>query len=95
MQELHNIQENVITINVGGQIYTTSKSTLCSQESMLAAMFSEKEKLEKMENRFYFIDAHGKHFGIILNCLRERIIYSPDLLEHRKTLMELEKEADF
>ena len=49
MQQLHNIQENVITLNVGGQIYTTSKSTLCSQkESMLAAMFSGHHKLEKM-----------------------------------------------
>ena len=96
MQQLHNIQENVITLNVGGQIYTTSKSTLCSQkESMLAAMFSGHHKLEKMENGSYFIDADGKHFGIILNYLRGRIIYSTDLLEDRKTLMELEKEADF
>ena len=54
-----------------------------------------KKKLEKMENGFYFIDADGKHFGIILNYLRERIIYSTDLLEDRKTLMEVEKEADF
>ena len=96
MQQLHNIQENVITLNVGGQIYTTSKSTLCSQkESMLAAMFSGHHKLEKMENGSYFIDADGKHFGIILNYLRGRIIYSTDLLEDRKTFMELEKEADF
>ena len=96
MKQLHDIQENMITLNVGGQLYSTSKSTLCSQkDSMLAAMFSGHHKLNKTENGSYFIDADGKHFGIILNYLRGRIIYSTDLLEDRKTLMELKKEADF
>ena len=96
MQQLYNIQENMITLNVGGHIYSTSKSTLCSQkESMLTVMFSGHHKLKKMENGSYFIDADGKHFGIILNYLRGRIIYSTDLLEDRKTLLELKKEADF
>ena len=96
MLQLYNIQENIINLNVGGQIYLTSKSTLCSQkDSMLAAMFSGYHKLKKMENGSYFIDADGKHFGIILNYLRGRIIYSTDLPEDRRTLMELEKEAHF
>ena len=86
----------MITLNVGGELYSTSKSTLCTQkDSMLAAMFSGHHKLKKAENGSYFIDADGKHFGIILNYLRGRIIYSTDLLEDRKTLMELKKEADF
>ena len=62
---------------------------------MLATMFSGHHKLKKMENGSYFIDTDGKHFGIILNYLRGRIIYSTDLPEDRKSLMELEKEADF
>ena len=62
---------------------------------MLAAMFSGHHKLKKMENGSYFIDVDGKHFRIILNYLRGRIIYSTDLLEDRKTLMEIKKEADF
>ena len=96
MQQLHNIQENVITLNVGGQLYSTSKSTLCSQkETMLATMFSGYHQLKKMENGSYFIDADGKHFGTILNYLRGRIVYSTDLIEDRKTLTELKKEADF
>ena len=96
MQQLHNIQENVITLNVGGQLYSTSKSALCSQkESMLAAMFSGYHQLKKMENGSYFIDADGKHFGTILNYLRGRIVYSTDLIKDRKTLTELKKEADF
>ena len=86
----------MITLNVGGKLYSTSKSTLCTQkDSMLAAMFSGHHKFKKTENGSYFIDADGKHFGIILNYLRGRIIYSTDLLEDRKTLMELKKEADF
>ena len=86
----------MITLNVGGELYSTSRSTLCTQkDSMLAAMFSGHHKLKKTENGSYFIDADGKHFRIILNYLRGRIIYSTDLLEDRKTLMELKKEADF
>ena len=96
MKQLHDIQESMITLNVGGKLYSTSKSTLCSQkDSMLAAMFSGHHKLNKMENGSYFIDADGKHFGIILNYLRGRIVYRTDLLEDRKTLMELKREADF
>ena len=97
MQQLHNIQENVITLNVGGQLYSTSQSTLCSQkESMLATMFSGYHQLEKpIENGAYFIEADGKHFRTILNCLRGRIVYSTDLREDKKTFTELKKEAEF
>ena len=96
MQKLHKIQESKITLDVGGQIYSTSKSTLCSKkESMLAKMFSGYHKLEKSENGTYFIDADGTYFGYILNHLRGRIQYASDLPEDRNVLLQLKKEADF
>ena len=63
---------------------------------MLATMFSGYHQLEKpIENGAYFIEADGKPFRTILNCLRGRIVYSTDLIKDRKTLKELKKEAEF
>jgi hypothetical protein len=67
---------DILTLNVGGEIYTTTLSTLSSkihtQETLFSIMF--KEKYDKMVSRDLngniFIDRDGKHFGIILNYLR-------------------------
>ena len=96
MKRLNESMENVITVNVGGVYYSTSRSTLCAdQNSMLAAMFSGFHKLEKLKDGSYFIDANEKHFGIILDYLRGRIMYSGDLIADKKTLLELRREVDF
>ena len=96
MKKVNNIQKDMIRLNIGGNYYSTSKSTLFAQRnSMLETMFSGYHKLTKSEDGSYFIDADGKHFGIILNHLRGRIQYATDLLEDRRTLLELRKEADF
>ena len=96
MKRINESIENVITVNVGGVYYSTSRSTLCAdQNSMLAAMFSGFHKLEKLKDGSYFIDANGKHFGIILDYLRGRIMYSGDLIADKKTLVELRREVDF
>ena len=96
MQRVNKIQKDMISLNIGGNYYSTSKPTLCSQKnSMLAAMFSGYHKLTKSEDGSYFIDADGKHFDIIVNHLRGRIQYAIDLPENRRTLLELRKESDF
>lgn len=54
---------NVINLNVGGYLYTTSLSTLTKYEdSMLAVMFSGRHEIVRDENGRYFIDRDGKHF---------------------------------
>ena len=96
MQNLHQIQENKITLDIGGQIYSTSKATLCAKkDSLLATMFSGRHELVKSENGAYFIDADGTYFGIILNYLRGRIQYISDLPDNRNVLLQLRREADF
>ena len=96
MQKLHEIQDNKIILDIGGQIYSTSKSTLCAKkDSLLGIMFSGRHELVKSENGAYFIDADGTYFGIILNYLRGRIQYISDLPDNRNLLLQLRKEADF
>ena len=96
MKEVNEIQENMIKLNVGGQYFTTSKTTLCAErDSMLAIMFSGYHSLNKSEDGSYFIDADGTHFQTILNYLRGRIKDTCDLPEEKNTLFKLQKEADF
>src|SRR4051812_26346261 len=60
-----------ITLDVGGKLYTTSLTTLCSDpNSMLAAMFSGRFELPKDEKGVVFIDRDGETFGNILYFLR-------------------------
>ena len=96
MKKINDAVEKAVTLNVGGVYYATSRSTLCSdQNSMLAAMFSGLHKIEKLKDGSYLIDANGKHFGIILDYLRGRIMYPNDLPSDKETLLELRREADF
>ena len=88
--------ESTVTVNIGGVYYSTSRSTLCADKnSMLTAMFSGLHKVETLRDGSYFIDANGKHFGIILDYLRGRIMYSDDLPADKETLQELRREVDF
>lgn len=59
----------IINLNVGGYFFSTRLSTLRKyEESMLAAMFSERYKVDKDGN--YFLDMDGTRFKHILNYLR-------------------------
>ena len=96
MRKMNEDIESVVTVNVGGVHYSTSRSTLCADEnSKLAAMFSGFHKVETLRDGSYFIDANGKHFGIILDYLRGRIIYSDDLPPDKEILHELKREVVF
>jgi len=68
-------QSSRIQLNVGGKRFETSLGTLCMvPDSMLAAMFSGRHALTADEDGSYFIDRDGKHFGHILNFLRQGTI---------------------
>ena len=96
MQKFNKIHENKIILDIGGQIYSTTKSTLClKKESMFAKMFSGYHNLAKLGNAAYFIDADGTYFRYILNYLRGRIQYASDLPESRRKLLQLKQEAGF
>lgn len=87
-------QKNKVSLNVGGIIFETSIDVLTShKDSMLAAMFSGRYKMEMEEEGYYFIDRDGTLFKYILNYLR----YGDELLIEpiESLLQEIYQEALF
>jgi len=71
---LEKIQFDKIKLDVGGEKFSTSKSTLCSSfepNSFFSSMFSGRHSLHKDSEDYYFIDRDGRHFRYILNYLRD------------------------
>jgi hypothetical protein len=84
---------SVISLNVGGIIYTASLATLTRySKSMLAAMFSGRMPLETDTNGNYFIDRDGKLFRHVLNFLRSGQLCLPKGFTE---LEQLKQEVDF
>ena len=94
----HNF-EPTVTLSVGGNIFTTTTSTLTRYpETMLGAMFSGRHALIQDKNGAYFIDRDGRHFHEILNFLRGSTASTQKLIEQRLSsgvLQELKVEVDF
>lgn len=81
---------NVVNLNVGGYLFTTSLFTLTKYEdSMLAVMFSGRHDIVKDENGRYFIDRDGKFFRYILNFIRSNDLPPENLA------LEVLKEAEY
>ena len=95
-EEINQTAENTIKLNVGGQYFTTSKTTLLADKnSMLGTMFSGYHELTKSSDGSYFIDADGTYFQTILNFLRGRITDVNELPKDEEVLLKLRAEADF
>ncbi|XP_059169232.1 BTB/POZ domain-containing protein KCTD7-like [Physella acuta] len=61
----------IIPLNVGGHLYMTRLSTLLKfPDSMLAAMFSGRHKIDKDKDGNFFLDSNGIVFEYILEYLR-------------------------
>ena len=84
----------IISVNVGGKIFTTTVATLTQEpESMLATMFSTEVPQVKDSNGNIFIDKNPKTFEIILDFLRSgQLIYDK---ESNISLRQLEVDADY
>ena len=96
MKETNQMEEKVIKLNVGGQYFSTSKTTLVADKnSMLGIMFSGYHEFSKSDDGSYFIDADGTYFHIILNFLRGRITDINELPKDEEVLLKLRAEADF
>ena len=89
-------QDSIITLNVGGRRFTTSRSTLTGPNAgSLAAWFDADPELApslRDKDGSYFIDRSPKHFDKILNFLRDGHVPLPTLREERA---ELRSEANF
>ncbi|KAI8970946.1 BTB/POZ protein [Pilobolus umbonatus] len=95
IRDMRKCQEEKIKLNVGGQIYETSLSTLRKDpNSWLASIFSDTSQLLADSNHSYFIDRDGTHFRIILNYLRDLKI-PPSVTENPRVMDELMQEARY
>ena len=84
----------IIRLNVGGQIYQTTRETLMKDSGCLfPLMFSGKFDLNKDDTDAYFIDRDGTHFRHILNFLRIGGLPSRKIIDDIRE--ELLIEADF
>ncbi|KAL8567251.1 BTB/POZ domain-containing adapter for CUL3-mediated RhoA degradation protein 3 [Nucella lapillus] len=81
-----------VKLNVGGSLYYTTIGTLIKHDTMLRAMFSGRMEVLTDSDGWILIDRCGKHFGTILNFLRDGHIPLP---ENRRELLELQQEAKY
>lgn len=88
-----NSLQDPVSLNVGGEIYTTTLDTLTRcRDSMLGAMFTGQIPVLRDNRGNIFIDRDGKVFRYILNYLRSSSLDLPDSFSE---LALLQREADF
>ncbi len=91
----HKATSEVIVLNVGGDCFTTSKSTLQKYpDSMLYGMLTSKVPATKL-NGAYFVDRDAKYFNYVLNFYRmgDKIIKT--LPKSETSLEQIKLEFDF
>jgi hypothetical protein len=82
--------DDIITFNIGGQIYSTKRSTInenVDSQSYLSLIIKNQTKIQLDENSRYFIDRDGKYFSYILNYFRERKLLLPENFQEFKQLI--------
>jgi hypothetical protein len=70
---------SVVDLNVGGALYSTTRTTLLRHDSMLAAMFSGRHELKRRADGRIFIDRDGELFKYVLQYLRDGDLDVEDL----------------
>eukprot|EP01118_Nematostelium_gracile_P004800 TRINITY_DN15729_c0_g1_i1.p1 TRINITY_DN15729_c0_g1~~TRINITY_DN15729_c0_g1_i1.p1 ORF type:complete len:323 (-),score=76.52 TRINITY_DN15729_c0_g1_i1:15-983(-) len=86
-------QQDQITMNVGGTLFTTLKSTLGSMEGTFFHAMVSSDRWKPDTDGHYFIDRDPKHFRRILEYLKTKEIDFDDLSKREQN--ELEFELDF
>ncbi|XP_045473398.1 BTB/POZ domain-containing adapter for CUL3-mediated RhoA degradation protein 3 [Harmonia axyridis] len=81
-----------VKLNVGGSLYYTTIGTLTKHDTMLRAMFSGRMEVLADSDGWILVDRSGKHFGSILNYLRDGNVTLP---ESSKEIAELIAEAKY
>lgn len=94
-----------VKLNVGGALFHTTLGTLLKYDSMFKAMFSGRnevfsnyflriiqKKVFRDSDGYVPIDRCGKHFGLILNFMRDGTVPLPDC---RTEVQEIIIEAKF
>jgi hypothetical protein len=82
--------DDIITFNIGGQIYSTKRSTInnnVDSQAFLALIIKNQTKIQLDKNGRYFIDRDGKYFALILNYFREKKLLLPENFQELKQLI--------
>jgi hypothetical protein len=75
MQKQHEAQQGRVVLDVGGYRYTTSVQTVRRLPGTLfVAYFSGRYIMDRSEDGSIFIDRDGKHFGQVLEYLRDGVV---------------------
>ena len=83
----------IVTLNVGGMIYTTSVNALTTDpDSMLGVMFGKDFPSQTDGDGRHFIDADGSLFKYVLNFLRRNRLALPTDFDQYEALL---AEAEF
>lgn len=67
-----------VKLNVGGSLHYTTVQTLTKHDTILKAMFSGRMEVLTDSEGWILIDRSGKHFGTILNYLRDDSVSLPE-----------------
>uniref|UniRef100_A0A6B2LDG4 BTB domain-containing protein n=1 Tax=Arcella intermedia TaxID=1963864 RepID=A0A6B2LDG4_9EUKA len=93
IQNLSSIQDERVSLDVGGVVYATTKKILTKYpNSMLGTMFSGRHNIKPNSEGNFFIDRDGDLFRYILNFLRDGTVTIP---EQKALEQQLYAEIDF
>ncbi|XP_053213218.1 BTB/POZ domain-containing adapter for CUL3-mediated RhoA degradation protein 3-like [Panonychus citri] len=84
---VENEQSEFVKLNVGGFLFQTTMATLTKVDCMFKGMFSEGFEAQKDPEGWILIDRDGKHFGKILEFLRNMEITLPDNVKEIRELL--------
>eukprot|EP00899_Mesostigma_viride_P011502 jgi/Mesvir1/20352/Mv19938-RA.1 len=90
---LTKVSSDIISLNVGGKLFQTTKTTLASHpESLLAAMFVSGGELVKDSTGAVFLDRDGDVFALVLSFLRTGVL---PLIDDRRLQRAFAVELDY
>jgi hypothetical protein len=93
LPHMDNFNDDIITFNIGGQIYSTTRSIInenVDSQSFLALVISNRIRIQLDNDGRYFIDRDGKYFRYILNYFRiEEIVLPENFNELKEFLFEV------
>jgi N-acetylneuraminic acid mutarotase len=79
MQKQQEAQQGRVVLDIGGYRYTTSVQTLRRLSgTFFGAYFSGRYTMDRSEDGSIFIDRDGKHFGQVLEYLRDGVVLAAE-----------------
>lgn len=82
-------KDEIITLNIGGQIYSTTRSTIINNvdsQAYLALIIRNETNVPLDKHGHYFLDRDGTYFRYILNYFREKKLILPENFTELKQL---------